>query len=146
FYVRGEDYAVLQRVAGEALRAARTVRGIKDADMSFRAGKPELSLQVDRAKAADLGVSIGTVAQTVRLALEGDVVAKFQQGERDWDVRFQLSPQDRGSSELLEALTVPATGSRMGLAAARRLVRLSDVARRLSTTGPATIERMNRQR
>ncbi len=154
-YVRGDDYGVLQRSAGEALQIIRSTRGVKDADTSFRAGKPELSIPVDRSRAADLGVSVGMVAQLVRLAFEGEVVAKYRQGERDWDVRLQLSPEDRRSLEALRTLTVPATQQRLGggagammaaMAQGPRLVRLLDIAPLTPEIGPSTIERMNRER
>jgi hydrophobic/amphiphilic exporter-1 (mainly G- bacteria), HAE1 family len=156
-YARGDDYRVLQRVAKDGLEAIKTTRGTKDADMSYRAGKPETDLAVDRARAADLGVSVGAVAMTVRTALEGVVVAKYRDGDRDYDVRVQLPPEDRTSTATLAELTVPATGRRMGTTATPmagaaqgpagpRLVKVADVATMKNETGPATIERMNRQR
>jgi multidrug efflux pump subunit AcrB len=158
-YARGDDYQVLQRVARQGLDAIKATRGTKDADMSYRAGKPETNLAVDRSRAADLGVSVGAVAMTVRTALEGVVVAKYRDGDRDYDIRLQLPPEDRTSTATLSELTVPATGRRMGTSATvmaggmpgagaggPRLVKLSDVSTISNGTGPATIERMNRQR
>src|SRR5207248_1990846 len=46
-YVRGDDYLALQKAASEALLAMKAVRGIKDPDMSFRAGRPETNIAVD---------------------------------------------------------------------------------------------------
>jgi len=81
------------------------------------------------------------------MALEGEVVAKYRQGDRDYDIRLQLAPDDRTSVSSVLDLTLPQTGRRMGAAAgAPRLVRVSDVADPAPGTGPATIERMNRQR
>jgi hydrophobic/amphiphilic exporter-1 (mainly G- bacteria), HAE1 family len=147
-FLRGEDYGELQRTARAALEVVKGVRGVKDADLSYRAGRPETDIRVDRARAADLGVSVAAVGQTARLALEGDVVAKYRQGDRDWDVRLQLSPEDRASLSTVSDLLVPATGKRMGAAGggATKLVRVSDLADVVAGTGPATIERMNRQR
>jgi multidrug efflux pump subunit AcrB len=83
----------------------------------------------------------------VRLALEGEVVAKYRQADRDYDVRLQLSTPDRQSLKTLDELTVPATGRRMGSGGqGPRLVKLSEVASIEASSGPATIERMNRQR
>jgi hydrophobic/amphiphilic exporter-1 (mainly G- bacteria), HAE1 family len=147
-YVRGDDYLALQKAAGEALAAMKTVRGVKDPDMSYRAGKPETNIEVDRAKAADLGVSLGSIAMTARLALEGDVVAKFREGDRDYDVRLQLTPEDRRSLATVNELNVPVTGRKMGaaMAAGPRMLKIGEVAKINSGSGPATIERMNRQR
>jgi hydrophobic/amphiphilic exporter-1 (mainly G- bacteria), HAE1 family len=157
-FVRGTDYEVLQSLAARALQAVRETKGSSDADMSYRPGKPETSIEVDRARAADLGVSVGVVAQTVRLAIEGEVVAKYRQGDRDWDVRLQLAPEERSDVGSLGELSVPATGRRLGgggapslatiaaLAAGPRLVRVAEVAKLHRGSGPATIERMQRQR
>ncbi|MHB8876605.1 MAG: efflux RND transporter permease subunit [Myxococcaceae bacterium] len=155
-YVRGDDYQHIQDAAAEGLEVLRATRGTKDADMSFRSGKPETVVRPDRARAADLGVNVGVLAQTVRLALEGEVVAKYRQGDRDYDIRLQLSPEDRRSLSTVSELTVPATGRRMGggggaaalmaMAQGPRLVKLSEVASIEPSVGPATIERMNRQR
>ncbi len=139
-HVRGDDYGVLQEAAARALDVLKRTPGVKDADSSFRPGRPEAEIRVDRARAADLGTSVGTVARTARIALEGEVVGKFREGERDRDVRLELAPEARETPEALAALTVPA------LARGGRLVRLAEVAQVASGTGPATIERMNRQR
>jgi hydrophobe/amphiphile efflux-1 (HAE1) family protein len=146
-YVRGDDFEQLQTTARAALQVVKGVRGVKDADLSFRPGRPETDIRVDRARAADLGVSVAAVGQTARLALEGEVVAKYRQADRDYDVRLQLSPEDRARLATVPDLTLPQLGRRMGApAAAAKLVRLSDVADVLPGSGPATIERMNRQR
>jgi HAE1 family hydrophobic/amphiphilic exporter-1 len=139
-HLRGEDYGVLQRASAQALEIVRRTRGVKDVDTSFRPGRPEVEIRVDRARAADLGTSVGAVARTARLALEGEVVGKFRDGERDRDVRVQLAPDARATAEALASLTVPAP------ARGGRLVELSEVAAVAPGTGPATIERMNRQR
>jgi HAE1 family hydrophobic/amphiphilic exporter-1 len=139
-FLRGEDYGALQAAAVRALEIAKRTPGVKDADVSFRPGRPEVELRVDRARAADLGTGVGAVARTARIALEGEVVGKFRDGERDRDVRLQLAPEARAAPEALAGLGVPA------LARGGRLVRLGEVAAVAPGTGPATIERMNRQR
>ncbi len=155
-YVRGENYDTLRLLARQALRAVRTTRGAVDADESYRPGKPQASVAVDRAAAADLGVSVGTVAQTLRLALEGAVVAKYRDQGRDFDVRVQLAPTDRTSVAELADLEVPATGRRLGGSASPlmmlqamsgpRLVRIGQIARVNKGSGPSTIERQDRER
>ena len=123
---------------------------MKDPDLSFRAGKLRRTSAPTEAR-GEPGVSVGALAQTVRLALEGEAVAKFRDGDRDFDIRLQLAPEDRRSTDVLGELAIPAQGRRLGGRRAAwalhgaRLVRLSDVATVATTTGPAAIERMNRQ-
>lgn len=153
---KGENYEALAAYGQEALELISSIPGVADADMSYRAGKPETAIRVDRRRAADQGVSVGVLAQTLRLAVEGDVVAKMRDEREDVDIRLQLAPEDRASAQALAELTVPATLRRVGsvpganpleaLMAQGRRVRVGDVSEIASGTGPATIERENRQR
>ncbi len=149
-YIRGDDYEKLQELSRKALDIIKSTPGTADADMTFRSGKPETSLKVDRAAAADLGLSVAALAQTVRLAVEGDVTGKFRDGDRDYDVRVQIDPDSRNSVESLEKLSVISTGRKIGgnpfVPVLPKLVRVGEVAKVVETTGPVTIERQNRQR
>lgn len=156
-FIRGDDLHALQAVAEQALEVIRAVPGVKDPDTSFRPGKTEAAFRLDRNRAADLGVSVSVVAQSLRLALEGAVVSRFREGDRDWDVRVQLAEHDRGSVSDLSHLTVPATLRRlerasplqmmaMSASPLPKLVHLAEVATLESESGPATIERMDRAR
>lgn len=137
-YVRGEDYATLQKVARDALSVVRNVPGTTDADMSFRGGKPELVIKPKRENAWNLNVNIGQLSRVARLALEGEVVGKVRSEEDDIDIRLQLSPESRATKSSVGEIAV--------MSMAGSLVRLSDVATLEEHTGPATIERMDRQR
>lgn len=139
-YVRGEDYGELQAAAAKVLEIVQRTPGAKDADTSLRAGRAEAEIRVDRTRAADLGTSVGAVARTARIALEGEVVGKYRAGERDRDVRLQLTPRARAEVGALASLAVPAA------ARGGRLVKLAEVATVAPETGPSSIERMNRQR
>lgn len=153
---KGDDYEALAAYGAQALELIGSVPGVADPDMSYRAGKPETAIRVDRQRAADLGVSVGVLAQTLRLAVEGDVVAKMQDEREEIDIRLQLAPEDRGGVVALSELTVPATLRRVGSAPGAnplealmnqgRRVRVGDVSEIKSGTGPATIERENRRR
>jgi HAE1 family hydrophobic/amphiphilic exporter-1 len=60
FLINGPDLKVLERIAKTLVERVKTVPGVVDPDASLYAGKPELSVHIDRPKAADLGVSIAT--------------------------------------------------------------------------------------
>lgn len=137
-HVRGDDYETLQSVSENALALMKATPGTTDVDTSFRGGNHELAIVPNRASAINLLVNIGSLSRNARLALEGEVVGKFRDGEHDIDIRLQLSPKDRVDKSSIADLSI--TNSR-GI-----LVKLSDVATLVDQTGPATIERMDRQR
>ena len=73
--------------------------GVVDVDTSLNVGKPELSVQVDRPKAADLGVQIGDAAEALRLLVGGDQVTTYNEGGEQYEVHLRArgrEPLDRG--------------------------------------------------
>jgi HAE1 family hydrophobic/amphiphilic exporter-1 len=136
--LRGPDYEELGRFAQEAFRAVQGTQGVRDPAITYKPGRPERSLLVDRERAADLGVSFATIASTLRLAVEGDVVGQFREGEQESDIRVQLRPEDRGSWEALRDVPVPVRSG--------ALVALGDVTRQEVGTTPAAIQRLDRER
>lgn len=154
--VRGPDLEVLEALAAQAYQVLLATPGVKDPDPGFRPGKPEASFRVNRHLAADLGVSTGTVAQTLRLAVEGAVVTQLQDGDRDVDVRVQLSPEQRASLSDLSGLGVPVSRPRPQANAMVAMagfggmppapVPVSAVTTLEQGRGPALIERLDRNR
>jgi len=64
--MRGPNYAELGGYAQAAFDVVRTTSGVRDTSITYRPGRPEQSLRVDRTAAADLGVPYPTVAARTR--------------------------------------------------------------------------------
>ena len=75
----------------------RKIPGIVDLDSSYEGGLPELQVNIDRTKSADLGVSVDDIAQTMRTMVQGDVITRFREGQDTYDVRLQLADKDRNN-------------------------------------------------
>lgn len=114
----------------------KQVPGLVDVDVSYKPGKPEAQIMVDRRKAADLGINAATVGSTVRMLVEGDKVATFKGFGPEADIRVQLRAEDRQRLEQVLDLQVP-TG--------RGFVSLRQIAHLERSTGPTQIARINRQ-
>ena len=69
--LRGDDAATLAQLADRILNEVRQVPGAVDTGLSTKGQKPELNVQIDRALAGSLGVTIGQVAQALRPAFAG---------------------------------------------------------------------------
>jgi len=136
--VTGPDYAVLGRLADTLMADLRATPGVRDASMTHRPGAKESHLRVDRARVSDLGVSFAHVAQTVRLAVEGQVATRLEEGADDVDVRLRLRPEDRADLATLRALAVPT--------ARGQLVSIEQVTHVDDASAPAVIERVDRAR
>jgi HAE1 family hydrophobic/amphiphilic exporter-1 len=138
FYVRGGDMDELARVASKLETELGKVKGIVDLDTTYRGGKPELSIEVDRDAADTLGVPVASVATTVRGLLAGDSVSEIKDGVDVYDITVQLPDADKAKLRSLNNLQV------RGVSGA--LVDLGNIVRVGHTEGPSQIERQARQR
>ncbi len=134
----GDDFDVLNQAAGEVSARVRTVPGIIDLDTSWRVGRPELQVKVDRLKAASLGVSTGMVAASLRTAIQGSTDTKIRTGGQEYDIRVRLPEAERRSPEDVGDVLIAAPGGRP--------IYVKDIANVTLATGPTEIDRKNRQR
>ena len=138
--LRGTDKAALQVVADQYLTALKTTPGAVDVGLSTKGQKPELTVQVDRALAASLGLSVGQVAQAIRPAFAGldagDWVDPTNQTRK---VMVRLAPEARARGVDLAQLPIA-----LGQGAYAQLVPLQQVARIKSELGPAIVNHLDR--
>ena len=82
FTISGPDLKKLEQYANAVIAEAKKEPGVVDVDTSLNVGKPELSVHLDRLKAADLGVQISDAAEALRLLVGGDQVTTYNEGGR----------------------------------------------------------------
>ena len=131
----------MDRLAGYSLAAfaaAQKMSGLADAKLNLNLANPEIHVQVDRRRAADLGVRISTVGNTLRLAVSGDdQISTYREGQEQYPVKIRVLENQRKDIEAIGRLTVPS--------ASGTPVRVDSVAHLERGLGPATISRFGRQ-
>ena len=138
FTINGPDLGKLEQFAAAVAAKARDVHGAVDVDTSLNVGKPELSVHLDRLKAADLGVQVADAAEALRLLVGGDQVTTYNEGGEQYEVHVRALAADRATASGIGQLTVPS--SRLGS------VPLDNIADLKAGTAPSNIDRLNRQR
>jgi HAE1 family hydrophobic/amphiphilic exporter-1 len=138
FVIGGPDLDKLTKYSGDMLAKLNTIPDVVDADSTLVTGKPELRVVIDRARAADLGVRIGDVAQSLNTLVAGQKVSTFNAGTDQYDVRVRAIGNFRASAEGLKRMLV--ASQKLGWVSLDNLVRVED------GTGPSSIDRYNRQR
>jgi HAE1 family hydrophobic/amphiphilic exporter-1 len=138
YAITGTNLGVLQQKSEAIVAAMRADPHFVDARSSYELGKPELQIQVDRNRAADLGVPVRVLADTVRALVGGLDVASFQDEGRRFDVRLRLEEAQRDDLAELGQIQVRSAGG--------ALVDLANVAQLSVASGPAQIERDSRSR
>jgi HAE1 family hydrophobic/amphiphilic exporter-1 len=136
--IRGRDLDELAKVADSVKQELTKIKGFVDVDISYRGGKPEVALQVDRERAAALGVPVASIALAIRSLMAGDAVSELKDGADAYDIIVQLPLSDRNRVESLSSLKVRSTSG--------QLVDLANVVKVTRTTGPTLIEHSARQR
>ncbi|HZT77034.1 MAG TPA: efflux RND transporter permease subunit [Vicinamibacterales bacterium] len=138
FIVNGPDLHKLEVISQQLKQRVSALPGVVDADTSLNVGKPELAVQVDRPKAADMGVQISDAAEALRLLVGGDQVSTYFEGGEQYEVHLRAQAQNRTTQAAIGALTVPS--SRLGS------VSLDNVADFAPSSAPSDINRLARQR
>src|SRR5690606_21629252 len=67
YVLRGPDFDKLEAYSEKLAAAVRETKGVAQADTTFRAGRPELRVEIDRQRAAELGVSVQDIAMALRI-------------------------------------------------------------------------------
>lgn len=93
--LRGPDYKVLEKKAGEILEQMKQSGDFQDIDTDFRVGMPEVRIYPDRALATQSGVTVNAIAGTVEAAIGGAIQGKFTNKDRRYDVRMRLEGAQR---------------------------------------------------
>ena len=136
--IYGHDLDATTALAGKIREIAAAVPGSRDARVSQDMGKPELSVEIDRAKASAAGLTMEGITSAVSALFQGDDCSEYREGEDEYDITLRLEGPDRASIEDIRRTELPLPdGGRM---------RLDSVARVVEGTGPVTIARKNQQR
>jgi HAE1 family hydrophobic/amphiphilic exporter-1 len=130
------DPDALNQFSTELAQKLKTVPGLVDVDVSYRPGKPEVLLVVDRRKAADMGINIATVGSTIRTLVEGADVATFRGEGAEADIRVQLQEADRTRLDQILDLQVPTS---------KGFIPLRQIAHMEEGSGPTQLNRVDRQ-
>ena len=140
FALLGPDLDVLYKYA-EELREKAPELGLQDADITLKLDKPELRVEIDRERAANLGVDTEDIATALRIMVGGEErVTRFRDESmnEDYDVQVRLREGDRNDAATIARLFVPRKNG--GLA------RLDNVVNLVSTKTASRIDRLDRQR
>ncbi|MGQ0720259.1 MAG: efflux RND transporter permease subunit [Candidatus Eiseniibacteriota bacterium] len=134
----GENLEELRDYTLGLLPAVREVPGLVDVRASLESGNPELTVQFDRDRLAALGLSIADVSSGLHDRVNGTVVSRFREEDRDIDIRLRNREQDRDTVGDIENLVV---AERDGVP-----VTLAAVADITPARGPAEIHRIQQSR
>lgn len=134
----GEDLESMRDYTLLLLPKISEVKGLIDVRASLETGNPELVVKFDRDQLARLGFNIESVSETLNRRVNGVVVSRFQQPDRQIDIRLRNRESDRDSVNDMENIVIGEV--------AGRPVTLKAVASIELSQGPAAIDRIQQSR
>lgn len=138
FVVRGPDLAKLEGYGMQLATWLRSQPGVSEADTTYRQGSPEMRIEIDRARAGELGVSVASIADTLRTLVGGFDATTIQVDGDQYDVNVRaVESSRRNETDLTRYQVRSSTGA---------LIPLSQVAHIDEGVGATAIEHSSRQR
>jgi len=139
YILTGHDINQLQRVAESITTEMKATPGFVEVDTDFQSGKPEVRVNIDRQRAADLGIDILTIASTINALVSGEqAVTKFKEGGNEYDVKMRLKDEYRNQPEdLLRLMAMNGKGD---------FIDLISLASIETASGPSRINHYSRER
>ena len=140
-YLTGDDFDLLQRTARQVISEMRTLPSLRDPRINGDLPRPEILIRPRLDVAAQMGVTVESISQTVLIATLGDIpqnVAKFSLKDRQIPIRVSLVEHARNDMATLENLPVPT--------ASGQSVPLKSVADLSFGEGPTKVRRYNQSR
>ena len=134
----GPNYETLTDWGQRLIERARENPRLLNVNTNFRETQPKLRVDIDRDRAADLGVSIEEVGRTLETMLGTQFVSTFDQDGQRYNVIMQGRPQDRSSPSDLSRIYVRSSS--------REIVPLANLVKVTQEAGPPSLGRENRLR
>jgi multidrug efflux pump len=111
--VTSDSYQNLSRVVRQFQDELAKHPGFVQVDTDLRLNKPEIRMDVDRERAADMGVNVDVIARTVETMLGGRVVTRYKRDGEQYDVVVQTVSGDRSAPDDIDGLFVRGRGEAM---------------------------------
>jgi HAE1 family hydrophobic/amphiphilic exporter-1 len=141
FVIRGPEIEQLAAYADDLVARTNKLEGFNDVDSNLELDKPELRANIDRARAADLGVSTSDIATSLNVMVGGDQeVTRYRDPSvnEDYDVQLRVEQANRDDPAAIGRLYVPTQSG--------GLVRLDNVVNIERGVSPSRIDRLDRER
>ena len=137
FVLQADSYDQLARASGLMMMEAQKLGYLVNMDSDLKLNKPQLEIDIDRERAAQLGVSVSDVGSTLQTLLGGERVTRFKRGNHQYEVMLQVPRVDRSSPSAIDGLYVRGASG---------LVQLASVTRVHEDVAPRELNHFNRVR
>jgi hydrophobe/amphiphile efflux-1 (HAE1) family protein len=134
----GSDFSLLEKYADDITTSLKQSKLAVDVDTTNLPGTPEVKVSIDRDRAADLGVSVSDVANTLQMLVAGVKASTFPEAGEEYDIRIRAEQEYRVDANSLSLMNVPSSN--------HGNVPLASVIKWNTGSAPSRINRYGRER
>ena len=138
YVIQGPSLEELDKYSRKIMERMEATDGFIDVDRNLELGKPEVQVKINRKKAADVGVSVESIASAIGALIGGIDVVEFKHGGESYDVRVRLVQEERNLPSDIEKIWIRSKGG--------QLIELDNFVTLKNFQGPSIINRFDRQR
>jgi CzcA family heavy metal efflux pump len=136
--VQGPDLDTLSSIGAEVVERIDGIKGLRNLSQTYEEVREVVTVQIDKERAADLNIQVSDIGEALRVALEGQIISEYLEGDRSHNIRLRLPVNEMLTPSDLENVLVGIYQDRP--------VRLVQVAQVMLTQSPSTIMRDNQRR
>jgi multidrug efflux pump subunit AcrB len=105
-HIRGENLDTLRKLGDKAVTLLESVDGLRNLTHSFEVVKEELNVRIDRQRAAEFGIDASIIGDALKIALDGEIISNYIEGDKDFDIRVRLPRINSYNPNVLQNLMV----------------------------------------
>jgi len=105
-HIRGNDLDSLRELGDQAVNLLESVDGLRNLTHSYEEVKEELTVRIDRERAAEFGVDASIIGEALKFALDGQIISNYIEGDKDFDIRMRLPRVNSHNPNVLQNLMV----------------------------------------
>lgn len=105
-HIRGENLDTLRQLGDQAVTLLEPVAGLKNLTHSYEEVKAELNIKIDRQRAAEFSIDAAVVGKALKIALDGEIISNYIEGDKDFDIRIRLPRANSYNPNVLQNLMV----------------------------------------
>ena len=106
----GSNLSTLYQLGQDVQKVLQSVSGAVDINLEQQIRVPQVTIKIDRSKAARYGMTVGDIAQDIQMSLNGEILSSVQEGSRTFDLYVRLDQNARNSVEAIRDILVDAPG------------------------------------
>ncbi len=133
----GSELDTLLNYSKTVIANLATIEGTAQIESSVDDGNPEVKVEVDRDKMAELGLSLEVIGASMQTAFSGAQDSKFRDGENEYDITIKLDQFDRSNAQDIRNLSFINNRGES--------VKLGQFADVVDGSGPSRLERLDKE-